>query len=223
MSAVDENLTARAKLIFERDNNSPLFLRTADFYLQQVNPQTSLSILENGLLKYPEHPLTFILLAKAQYFLGNILLSEKFFLKAGDILNSPETFEFYKKEFKIPDKPISPFDYSRGNIFIDSTDEFVFEEPTNVNYSQEVDDNLSQIAEKLMNSRIEQNSNLNINESAEKGNEPDKSVLATETFANIYLSQGQKNEALKVYELLVNRYPEKKEYFLEKIRKIKIQ
>ncbi len=52
---------------------------------------------------------------------------------------------------------------------------------------------------------------------------PDKTKLASETFANIYLSQGQKNEAIKIYELLIQRNPEKKEYYSEKIRELKSQ
>ncbi|MCZ7616130.1 MAG: hypothetical protein M5T52_21890 [Ignavibacteriaceae bacterium] len=52
---------------------------------------------------------------------------------------------------------------------------------------------------------------------------PDKSKLATETFANIYLSQGQKLEAIKVYEMLIKRFPERKSYYEAKISEIKSQ
>ncbi len=60
---MDDKLTERAKLIYERDKNSPLFLRVADFYLRNNDPLTAVSILENGLMIYPNHPLAFILMS----------------------------------------------------------------------------------------------------------------------------------------------------------------
>jgi hypothetical protein len=71
-----------------------------------------------------------------------------------------------------------------------------------------------------MNRRFEQSDNFLLREADQQHYSPNKSRLASETFANIYLNQGQKNEAIKIYELLVNRNPEKKEYYLEKIRQI---
>ncbi|MDH3269113.1 MAG: hypothetical protein OEM46_09705, partial [Ignavibacteria bacterium] len=65
--------------------------------------------------------------------------------------------------------------------------------------------------------------NISLNETSQQAYTPDKSKLASETFANIYLSQGQKNEAIKIYELLIQRNPEKKDYYSEKIRELKSQ
>lgn len=220
---MDEKLKVRAKLIYERDNNSPLFLRAADFFLQNNEPQTAASILENGLKIFPDHPLALVLMAKAHHSLGNNVLSESFFRKAGDIISSSRTFEYYKKEFKLPDKQTSPFDSSRGNIFINSSDDYVLDEEVTDQQPKSVEDNLKQLAEKLMNTRIDHNINISSNENSQQNYYPDKSKLASETFANIYLSQGQKNEAIEVYELLADRNPEKKEYYFEKIRKLKSQ
>ena len=74
-----------------------------------------------------------------------------------------------------------------------------------------------------MNTKIDKDSSPPVNET--KGDEynSDKGKLASETFANIYLSQGQKNEAIKVYEELAIRNPEKKGYYLKKIAEIKSQ
>lgn len=218
---VDEKLIARAKLIFERDNNSPLFLRLADNYLQENDPQTAVSILENGLMLYPNHPLAFILMAKALYLLGNIEMTESHLKKASELLNSDLTFDHYKHEFKLPDKQISPFDSSRGNIFFNSSDEYTLNEEVVDDQPKSVEDNLPQIAEKLINTKLDQSNNISPSETNQHEYNPDKGKLATETFANIYISQGQKSEALKIYELLILRNPEKKEYYLEKIRELK--
>jgi tetratricopeptide (TPR) repeat protein len=220
---VDEKLTARAKLIYERNNNSPLFLKVADFYLRNNDPKTAISILENGLKIYPNHPLAFILMANAQHLLDNKALSESYLQKASELLNSTRTFEHYKLEFKLPDKRTSPFDSSRGNIFFNSSDDFLLDEEVSDDQLKSVDDNLSQIAEKLINTKFDQNSNISTSETNQHEYTPDKSKLATETFANIFITQGQKSEAIKIYELLILRNPEKKEYYSEKIHQLKSQ
>ncbi|MCW9065527.1 MAG: tetratricopeptide repeat protein [Ignavibacteriaceae bacterium] len=220
---MDEKLTARAKLIYERNNNSPLFLKVADFYLRNNDPKTAISILENGLKIYPNHPLAFILMANAQHLLDNKALSESYLQKASELLNSTRTFEHYKLEFKLPDKRTSPFDSSRGNIFFNSSDDFLLDEEVSDDQLKSVDDNLSQIAEKLINTKFDQNSNISTSETNQHEYTPDKSKLATETFANIFITQGQKSEAIKIYELLILRNPEKKEYYSEKIHQLKSQ
>jgi tetratricopeptide (TPR) repeat protein len=218
---VDDKLTARAKLIYERDKNSPLFFRVADFYLRNNDPQSAISILENGLKIYPDHPLAFILMAKVQYSLGNFEMTEWYLKKASEIISSSQTFEHYKREFKLPDKRISPFDSSRGNIFFNSSDDYALDEEDTDEQPKSVEDNLTKIAEKLINAKFDQSNNFFSSESNQQEYSPDKSKLASETFANIFLSQGLKNEAIKIYELLIQRSPEKKDYYFEKIRDLK--
>ena len=218
---MDENLTARAKLIYERDNNSPLFLRIADFYLRSNNPEIAISILEDGLKNFPDHPLAFILMGKANVLLNEIEIAEFFFKKSSELLNTNRTYSYYKKEYNLPDKQLSPFDSSRGSVFIKSEKEdlMIIEELIS-DKPQPVEDRLSQIANELMNRKLERTDNISFEDSNQNQYTPDKSKLATETLANIYLSQGQNSEAIRIYELLSNRNPEKKVYYLDKIREI---
>ena len=118
---MDDRLIGKAKLIYERYNNSPVFLKIADYHLQNDNPHTAISMLENGLKHFPDHPLAFILLGRAQHSLGDIEKTESLLKKASEILNSNQTYFYYKKELNLPDEPKSPFDSSRGNIFINSS------------------------------------------------------------------------------------------------------
>ncbi|MBK9097642.1 MAG: tetratricopeptide repeat protein [bacterium] len=220
---MDDKLSARAKLIYERDNNSPLFLRTAEYYLQIGEPQTALTILENGIKIFSEHPLAFIMLAKVFLKLGDIQKAEAYFKKSSEVLDNHLTFEHYKSEFKLSNKPSSPFDTSRGSIFINQNDDDdEYEERINKN-TDSVDDRLSEIADELMNRKIDRSEDTSFTPSAINEIAPDKTKLATETFANIYLSQGQKLEAIKIYELLIQRFPDKKEYYEAKIQEIKSQ
>lgn len=220
---MNDKLIARAKLIFERNNSSPLFLRTSDYYLRNNESQTAISILEKGLKTFPDHPLAFILMGKAHFALGNIKLAEHYIKRASDLLNSNETLNYYRKEFKLLDEHTSPFDSSRGNIFFNSLNNYTAEEEVQENKPKSVEDMLPQIADKLINAKIDQNSNFTPPEINQQNYTPDKSRLATETFANIYLSQGQKDEAIKIYQLLLQRNPEKKDYYLNKINEIRLQ
>ena len=218
---MDEKLTARAKLIYERDISSPLFLRIADSYLRSNEPENAISILEEGLKNFPSHPLAFILMGKANIMLNEVEMAEYFFKKASKLLNTNRTYIYYKREYNLPDKQYSPFDSARGSVFINSSEDKMLNiDEVVIDKSQPVEDRLEQIANELMNRRLEQTDNFSFKESNNLQYSPDKSKLASETFANIYLTQGQKNEAIKIYELLVNRNPEKKEYYLEKIRQI---
>ena len=217
---MDEKLSARAKLIYERDSSSPLYLKTADYYLQINDLKSAYSILEYGLKIFPNHPLAFILMGKVQNALGNIEKTESSFRKAGELLNSEETFVYYKNKYNLPDRKSSPFDSSRGNLFINTNEDFKFDEELKNEESTTIENNLSELSQQLLNARIERNKDVEMNYNQKEYN-PDKSKLATETLAKIYLSQGQKSEALKVYEILVNREPEKKDYYLQKIKELK--
>ena len=217
---MDEKLTTKAKLIYERDKNSPLFLRTADYYLSNNDPQTAFTILENGLKLFPDHPLAYILLGKVQDALGNIEETESCFRKASELLNSEETFLYYKNKFNLPDRKTSPFDSSRGNLFINTDIDFKLDDENRNEEQRTIDNNLSELSQQLFNARIESSKDVEVNYN-QKEYTPDKSKLATETLAKIYLSQGQKSEALKVYEMLMKRDPEKKDYYLLKIKELK--
>jgi tetratricopeptide (TPR) repeat protein len=221
---VDDNLIAKIKVLYDRDNNSPLFLKIADFYLTENNFQKALLILEEGLKYFPEHPLAFILIGKANSMLGNFDAADSYFKQASDLLDSDRTYSYYKNQFKLNDKPVSPFDSSRGSIFISTSvekEDYTKTNEKSVDNSQSVDDRLDQLAREVMNARIEKKDDDLIPELNQNSHSPDKSKLASETLANIYLSQGEKSEAIKIFELLIDRKPEKREYYLAKIAEIK--
>lgn len=50
--------------------------------------------------------------------------------------------------------------------------------------------------------------------------ELDREEIMTETLVNIYMAQGKKKEAVEGCEILIGKFPEKKQYFLDKIQEI---
>lgn len=219
---MDEKLTARAKLIYERDKNSPLFLRAAAFYIQSNEPDKAISILQSGQQSFSNHPLLYILLSKAYYLMGDNEKTELYLKKASNILDDEHIYQHYKKKFNLPEKKRSPFDSSRGNIFINSSNySDQIEDEQSKTKEDPVDNNLKQIADKLLSAKIERNNPSTSSEKSTQNYSPDKSKLASETLAKIFISQGQIDEAIKIYEQLVNNNPEKKEYYLKKINELK--
>lgn len=221
---MDDKLIAKIKFLYDRNNNSPLFLKIADFYLTENDVQKAFLILEEGLKIFPEHPLAFILMGKTNSILGNFDAADSYIKRASELLDSSRTYSYYKNEFKLTDKPISPFDSSRGSIFINTSDEKESNSKTkekSANTSQSIDDRLAQLADEVMNARIERNKDYFIPVTNQDSHSLDTSKLASETLANIYLSQGEKSEAIKIFELLIDKKPEKREYYLAKIAEIR--
>ena len=223
---MNENLISRAYQIYESKKNSPLFLRVADSYLASGELTKAKNIVEEGLKNYPDHPLALILLGQVNVLEGEIEKADDLIIRASEILNSNETYKYYKSKLNLPDKRFSLFDLSRGSFFVKSTD---FNQSTEKseqpaeNKSERVEDRLSELADKMMNARIAKDENFSIPESKENNYKPDKSKLATETFAKILISQGQIDEAIKIFQTLIERNPNKREYYLEKIREIQSQ
>ena len=220
---MSENFIIKARQIYETKKNSPLFLRVADSFLASNDANKAKKIIEEGLKYFPDHPLALILLGRANQLEGNNEHADELIQRASKILNSKETYKYYKSKLNLTDKRFSLFDLSRGSFFVKSADlnpnTEKSEEPAE-NKSKEVEDRLSEIADKMMNTRISKDENFPVPKSKENNYKPDKSKLATETFANIFISQGQIDEAVRIFEALIERNPHKKEYYLEKIKEI---
>ena len=220
---MDEKLTNKAKSLYELNNSSPLFLRTAYHYLQIGDEQNALSILEDGSKQFPKHPLAFILMGKAHLNLGNVDLVSAYIKRASEILNSDRTFNFYKDAFNLPDKNVSPFDSSHGSVFLNSVEEEVIPAEIYIEQSPAIEDRLEELAKKMMHAKIERTDDAKNYETEPINNKLDKSKLASETLAKIYLSQGSKKEAIEIYKLLIQRNPDKEEYYLKRIEEIQSQ
>jgi tetratricopeptide (TPR) repeat protein len=223
---VNDNFISRARQLYEQNKSSPLFLRVADSYLSSEEIPKAISILENGLKYYPDHPLALILMGKALHIIGKDEEADKIIKQSGELLNSEQTYDYYMKSLNLPDKRFSLFDLSRGSFFVKSIDEENASESLpeeSKNNPVSVDDKLGELAEEIMTAKIKRNNDITDTETKENNFTADKSKLASETLANIYLSQSQKSEAIKVYETLIERNPEKKEYYLVKISAIKSQ
>ena len=66
--------------------------------------------------------------------------------------------------------------------------------------------------------KVDKNENVSVQIAKNKSNK----YLMTETLAKVYLEQNKLSKAIKAYEILSLKYPEKSGFFADQIKKIKV-
>ncbi|MBD1396264.1 hypothetical protein H9Q13_03720 [Pontibacter sp. JH31] len=138
------------------------------------------------------------------YWMGSSRMGEVLQLKDDYTRQRPQSFHpelilEYSKTHEL-EKAIQPTDHVLSNQ-LDIIDQFLKLNPrlktmANLKLKPEPQEDLS-----LKSSKI-------------------KKGMASESLANIFLKQGKPKKALKIYEQLILKYPEKKSYFAEQIEKL---
>lgn len=203
---------------------SPLFLRTAQNFILDNDYQRAIVVLKKGLKKFPGHPVAYILLGKAFLLNRNFELADSNFKVASDLLNSKKTYEHYSNEInKVNRFTVNRESFSKyTSSYSDPGGNSVPENRQQQSEEKKTDeDQLEQLAEALSSAKIER-----IKESVPFNSDifyriPERSKIISETLAEIYLSQGERGEAVKVYERLIKRNPLKEGYYLQKIKQIR--
>ena len=94
-----------------------------------------------------------------------------------------------------------------------------------INRTEEIVKEKSEIKEKAIETFIENNPRISqLKEESTyvvKEKNDDISHLMTETLANLYFEQKLYTKAIKAFEILIKKSPEKKDYFESKIKDIK--
>lgn len=213
-----EILNEKVSLIYEYNKKTPLFVRMANIYLEKNNPQEALIILNAGLIHYPDHPVAMFLVAKAHTALGNYSQAVKFLKKGSELIHSPKTYDFYLREIEA---------IKKQNVFYNIEDKSEF---NNEIKKEEKDlssffltDTVKKIAEELK----EAEDVLIHSDTTTAENAPvtmiNDSMIISETLAKIYVNQREYQEAIKIYEKLKKKMPDKSHYFDSKIGELKLK
>lgn len=213
-----EIFNEKVSLIYEYNKQTPLFVRMANIHLEKNNPHEALIILNAGLIHYPDHPVALFLIAKAHSALGNYSQAIKFLKKGSEIIHSPKTYEYYLREIEAVKKQKVFYnidDKSEGNSTLPEKEKdlsSVFLTDTVKKIAEE----LKEAEEVLINSEKE-------NFETPSFNLIDDSIIVSETLAKIYVNQREYQEAIRIYEKLKNKNPEKSHYFDSKIDELKLK
>jgi tetratricopeptide (TPR) repeat protein len=223
-----EIISDKVSLIYEYNNQSPLFVRMANTEIENNNIDQAILILEDGTKTYPQYAAAYLLLGKANILLGNYSNAFKHIKKGSDLIHSKKTYDFYLKELENVKKQRSLFLGSSRNVFLpddesslNPNDNITNEEEQLVNEPNHslisVDDSLEQIAKEISTAKIPEMRESEILPDELLDDDSGSNLIVSETLAKIYTTQGELTEAIEVYKKLIKKNPQKEEYYIKKI------
>lgn len=215
----------KVSLIYEYNKNSPLFVRIAYNQIEANNPDKAIEILDEGLKNYPEYPVAYFLLGRAYTIKGLYSQALKYVKRASELIHSPKTYDYYLREIEAIKKQRSFFKTSRW-------EDDLKEEPLPDSSIKDIEETLKSMPPitesiKKLNEEL-----MEAKETIQKAKEsadvsaksfPENNLIVSETLAKIYINQGEYQEAIAVYEKLMTKNPDKKDYYEIKIEEIKIR
>lgn len=219
----------KVRLIYEYNNQSPLFVRAANNEIENNNVDRAIEILNRGIEIYPQYATAYLLLGRAYTLTGNYSSALNFIRKGSDLTGSKKTLDFYFRELENNKKQRAMFRERSKSFFIpgqELLDEKKEDENTgdknhlNKKEAQSFDDRLDEIAKEISSVKIPEPTD----QADLHGNLlPDNpgSMIISETLAKIYTAQGELREAIEVYKKLIMKDSSKEEYYLKKINELK--
>lgn len=197
-------LIKKFELLYQINSHSPLFITIAYKKILDNDLEGSLSTIEKGLLEFPEHPTALLLKSRILIKKGNFSQALKLIKKASNLLGSPKTFDFYLTELETLNKQ---------SIKIEAEDKS--------NIQQDILPDFKYIPEKLPElNTTKENTEVKTNLQSDYS-VIDDSLIISDTLAKIYFNQKEYKEAIRIYNKLKSKHPEKSEFYDSKISEIK--
>jgi len=212
----------KIKLIYEFNNNSPLFARVAISEVEHGSIPDAINMLQNGIRLFPAYPSPYIILALANAYSGNKDEALKYLSKGCEIINSPDTFNYYKEKITAIMADRNSVSESLRPGFLEIPDKDSKDNKTESSSENDIDleEKLDELAEQLSRAKIKPNPDSQSAEILELPEFKGKKI-ATETLAEIFINQKNYYEAISIYKELIQQKPENKVFYLEKISELR--
>ena len=220
--AAKDNAANKIALIYEFNEESPLFTRVANTQINKGHLDEAMKVLESGIEFYPNYPTAHIIFAKALAYKGNQDRAKEEIRKACEILGDKKTEDYYFQVIEKIGHETGTFSESRRASFFE--DDFETTEKERIkNTNNLVDDDLESLAKELDDAKI-----MEVDEEEEVDASPSDFIytgkpIISETLAGIYMAQGNLIDAKNVYEQLITKEPDKADHFRQKIAEIEQQ
>ena len=218
-------------LIYEFNNESPVFARIAAQELEKNDPEKAIEILEKGLEIYPHYPTAYIIYGLAAAHMGNIELAKEFIYKGYEIIEDKNTLDYYIEEVeniynKFTDRSIKKIPADNGNLYMSPGEVGKLEDDKETNaddiYPEDELDILAKELDKAKVTPVPGDFEISKKQPTDThGFNFSGDQIISETLAGIYFAQGNLKEALSIYEKLLEAKPERAEFFNKKINDIK--
>ena len=222
----------KVKLIYGHNKKSPLFVRAAYFEIENKNFDEAVFILRQGLKSYPGNPVAILLLARTNALMGKKELAVKLIRKGSNLVHSKETYNFYMEELDSLEKHAAVPGLPGEKIFFNENadskenENFVLpdiKEKDKPEETEAIENRLEQLAKTIASAKLPPPGDEKNIETPSLDRLSENNLVVSETLAQIYVSQGQYNEALKVFNNLIKLKPAMTDYYSEKIEEIKIK
>lgn len=200
-------------LIYSYNKLTPLFARKAGYELDKKNLEVAIEILTKGLKNFPNYAVPYLLLGKAHALKGDYTEAIENIKKGSDLIPSKKTYDFYLNEIENIKNKVS-LGFSNVNKAEETSS--VNEEIYGIN-SIPKDEKLRDLVRRLS---PEQKTEHPVKRTVQEKSFG-KNIIVSETLAKIYISQGEYNEAIEIYNLLKEKHPDKVEYYSKKIDELK--
>ena len=222
----------KVKLIYGHNKKSPLFVRAAYFEIENNNFDEAVFILRQGLKSYPGNPVAILLLARTNALMGKKELAAKLIRKGSNLVHSKETYNFYMEELDSLEKHAAVPGLRGEKIFFNENadskedENFVLpdiKEEDKPEETEAIENRLEQLAKTIASAKLPPPGDEKNIEIPALDRLSENNLVVSETLAQIYVSQGQYNEAIKVFNNLIKMKPAMTDYYSEKIEEIKIK
>lgn len=208
----------KVELIYKYDKKTPLFVRQADTELNHNNVEKALSIVLEGLKHYPHSPTPYFILGKCFTRLGKYADAEKAFRIGSEMIYSPETLQYYLTELDSIKKHKQPFEINKRTTFVEEEINSVQKQPPVQPRGVKLP-NLEELAERISKAKISPPADTKPPaDTSDENFEFKGAEIISETLAQIYESQSNYPEAIKMYKKLIRKFPEKTDEFTSKIQ-----
>ncbi len=207
----------KIKLIYEFNNQSPLFARVAFSEIEKGNYLEAIRILDEGVKLHANYPTAFLILSLAKAYEGKDEEALNMAKLGADIIESPKTYEIYSQKISaIIAERTSLSDALRPAFHNEPSEEQIIVPEEK---EERWEDKLDMLAKQLSKAKIIPKDDFET--SSESLPKFEGKKIVSETLADIYFSQRNFDEAIKMYEELINIKPEKAEEYLQKIGEMK--
>lgn len=223
MSGSVDTFNQKVSLIYEYNNNSPLFVRVAGNEIEKNNLDRAIEILISGLNFFPYYPTAHFLLAKAYTLKGNYSLALSSLKSGSTVIHSQKSFDYYLKEIESIKKQRTLFNVSKWAELSKENLKYnnVSENGNNtlINKNETIEEVLAKLTDDIKDAQQTiKDAKGKMEESKEKSG---KDLIISETLAKIYANQNEIPSAISVYKKLMKINPDKEEYYKSKINELK--
>lgn len=221
------NHSDKYKLIYQFNNNSPLFARIAQNYINNSDYENAIEILEKGIKSFPDYVSAYYLYAVCLANVNRISEAREMVEKASRMLDYDETKLYYLNQIDEIGRRLGFIDNSTLDEQTHDSENGLTEDE-NISIEQDLENqesDLEMLAKKLESAKIELSTEQSDDFTSEIARSDDETEsgtsLVSETLAKIYLNQGNYSEALNLYKNLKEIQPERSQFYDSQIVYIK--